>query len=176
MAEPGVGELDTRFSSPGAVGMSWNDVEAELDRAEIFWVTTVRPDGRPHTTPLIAVWIDGALYFGTGPGERKERNLRENRHCSLTTGCNAFRDGTDVVVQGDAERILDKKTLGRVAQRIARKYRWQFEVAGDALQEVVGPEPEAESSGAPTLVFRVSPATVFVYRRSGSFSATRWRL
>jgi hypothetical protein len=175
MAERRVGELDARFSSPDAVAMSWNDVDAELDGAEIFWVTTVRPDGRPHTTPLIAVWIDGALYFGTGPGERKERNLRENRHCSLTTGCNAFRDGVDVVVEGNAERILDDETLGRVAERIARKYGWRFEVAGDALREVVGPEPEAESRSAPTFVFRLSPVNVFAYGRSGSFSATRWR-
>jgi len=27
----------------------------------------VRPDGRPHVTPLIGVWVDGALVFRVAP-------------------------------------------------------------------------------------------------------------
>jgi hypothetical protein len=48
--------------------------------------STVRPDGRPHVTPLIAVWHAGALWFATGPEERKARNLAENPSCVLTPG------------------------------------------------------------------------------------------
>ena len=45
-------------------------------------LSTVRADGRPHVTPLVAVWLDGALYFCTGEGEQKERNIRRNRIAS----------------------------------------------------------------------------------------------
>jgi len=32
-----------------------------LEKAEVFWLSTVRPDGRPHVTPMVSVWLDGAL-------------------------------------------------------------------------------------------------------------------
>ncbi|MFB7546034.1 DUF6191 domain-containing protein [Streptomyces sp. NPDC056154] len=37
-------------------------------------MSTVRPDGRPHVTPLIGVWSQSALYFSTGASERKGLN------------------------------------------------------------------------------------------------------
>jgi len=37
------------------------------------------------------------LYFCTGPHERKARNLGQNPHCVLTTGCNTLKEGLDVV-------------------------------------------------------------------------------
>ena len=73
----------------------------------MFWVTTVRPDGRPHVTPLIAVWLDGALYFCTGPTERKAKNLLRNQNCILTTGCNKRNEGLDIVIEGQAVRVTD---------------------------------------------------------------------
>jgi PPOX class probable F420-dependent enzyme len=175
MPDEPVGVLDTTFSSPDASATTWADAREVLERSEIFWVTTVRPDGRPHVTPLVAAWLDDALYFGTGPDEQKARNLRTNPHCVLTTGCNAFRDGLDIVVEGDAERVTDADTLRHVAEALARKYGWRFDVAGDGLQEVIGPEPAVEASGAPTVVFRVAPSKIFAYGRGESFTATRWR-
>lgn len=44
-----------------------------LDRAELYWLTTVRPDGRPHVTPLIGVALDAAAHFCTGLREHKAR-------------------------------------------------------------------------------------------------------
>jgi hypothetical protein len=41
--------------TPRAVGL-----EHVLD-ADTFWLSTVRPDGRPHLTPLIAVWHGDAI-------------------------------------------------------------------------------------------------------------------
>src|SRR5512133_2752112 len=74
-------QLHEQFSSPDAAAMPWDEAATVLGEAEIYWVTTVRPDGRPHVTPLVAVWLDDALYFCTGDDERKARNLRENRSC-----------------------------------------------------------------------------------------------
>ena len=74
------------FSSPNAVATEWSLARAELASVEVYWLSTVRPDGRPHVTPLLGVWLDGALYFCTGPNERKAKNLSANHHCILTTG------------------------------------------------------------------------------------------
>src|SRR5678815_188556 len=93
-------ELDPRFSGDDATPTPWEDGRRHLEQAEIFWLSTVRPDGRPHVTPLLAIWLDGALYFSTGADERKAKNLVHNAHCILTTGCNTLNQGFDIVVEG----------------------------------------------------------------------------
>ena len=69
--EEPVTELSPFFSSPGAMQTEWSRARAELANAEVYWLSTVRPDGRPHVTPLLGVWLNGALYFCTGPDEHK---------------------------------------------------------------------------------------------------------
>jgi hypothetical protein len=62
--EAPVADPDGRFSSPGPTASPLKDAEQLLAAAE-FWVSTVRPEGRLHVVPLIAVWLDGALYLST---------------------------------------------------------------------------------------------------------------
>ena len=53
MTQP-VTELDARFSDPAAVAADWDQTRRTLEDAELFWIATVRADGRPHVTPLVA--------------------------------------------------------------------------------------------------------------------------
>jgi nitroimidazol reductase NimA-like FMN-containing flavoprotein (pyridoxamine 5'-phosphate oxidase superfamily) len=114
MIEPAT-TLDARFSDPGAVATPWEETRRVLETAELFWISTVRADGRPHVTPLVAVWLEDALYFCTGATEQKAINLRQNSHVILTTGCNQWDRGVDVVVEGDAVQVTDNHTLERLA-------------------------------------------------------------
>ncbi len=77
MNEP-VTNIDPRFSDPDTVATGWDETRRALEKAELFWISTVRSDGRPHVTPLVAVWFDGALYFSTGATEQKAKNLHGN--------------------------------------------------------------------------------------------------
>ena len=73
-------QLQAQFSSEGAKPTPWAEALERLEKAEIYWLSTVRPDGRPHVTPLLSVWMDDSLYFSTGPEERKaDRQPREER-------------------------------------------------------------------------------------------------
>ena len=103
--------LDQRFSDPAATATSWEETSKALESAGLFWISTVRADGRPHVTPLVAVWADGVLYFCTGDAEQKAINLGANPHVVLTTGCNGWEAGLDVMVEGDAVRVTDEDTL-----------------------------------------------------------------
>lgn len=114
-------EIDSRFSSPGVPPTPWPTARAILEQAEIYWLSTVRPDGRPHVTPLAAVWHDNAVVFCTGPTERKARNLEHNRQVVFTTGCNAIAQGTDVVVEGKAEPLTDEAKLQELADAYVAK-------------------------------------------------------
>jgi nitroimidazol reductase NimA-like FMN-containing flavoprotein (pyridoxamine 5'-phosphate oxidase superfamily) len=114
-------KLDERFSSPGATATDWFDARERIEAAELFWISTVRPDGRPHVTPLISVWLDDAAYFCTGPDERKAKNLAQNPSCILTTGCNQLDEGLDVVIEGEAIRVSDDAELQRIADAYESK-------------------------------------------------------
>src|SRR5579862_820016 len=97
--------FDPRFSEPNATATSWEETLRALEAAELFWLTTVRTDGRPHVTPLVAVWHDGAIYFCTGGTEQKAVNLRKNPHVVLSIGSLHWNAGMDIVVEGDAVQV-----------------------------------------------------------------------
>jgi general stress protein 26 len=133
-------ELDARFSDPVAQPTSWEDTLEAIEQAEIFWISTVRADGRPHVTPLVAVWLDDALHFSTGVDEQKARNLASNPRVALTTGANDWQSGLDVVVEGEAARVTDAQQLDRLAAAWAQKWdgRWQYEVSQDGFRHDAG--------------------------------------
>jgi hypothetical protein len=160
-------ELDARFSSPGATPTDWVQGRRRIEDAEVFWLSTVRPEGRPHVTPLLSVWLDGSAFFCTGATERKAKNLERSPHCVLTTGCNQLGEGLDIVIEGDAVRIRDEGRLRRVAGLYASKYGddWRFDVRDGAFH----------GQGGEALVFEVAPSTVFGFRKGDEFSQTRWR-
>lgn len=164
-----VAELDQRFSQADSP-TPWTEARDVLERAEIFWVSTVRPDSRPHVTPLIAVWDDGALYFCTGPDERKAQNLASNPHCTLTTGRNTIGEGLDVVVEGDAVRVTDDAMLERISAAYLAKYgaEWHFQARDGAFHHPGG--------GPAAHVFEVVPHTALGFAKgAGRFAQTRWR-
>jgi nitroimidazol reductase NimA-like FMN-containing flavoprotein (pyridoxamine 5'-phosphate oxidase superfamily) len=163
MTEPTT-QLDPRFSQPDAVATTWEASRGVLEAAELFWISTVRTDGRPHVTPLVGVWFDGAIHFCTGAGEQKNLNLQSNPQVTLTTGCNRWDEGLDVVVEGRAVRLTDDAALERLAEVWATKWdgRWQWAVGDGAF----------EDDGSAALVYAVSPAKVLAFAR-GTFGHTR---
>ena len=169
MTQP-VTELDPRFSSPDATATEWAVASDALAKAEVYWLSTVRPDGRPHVTPLIAVWHEGALCVTTGPDERKAKNLAENVHCVVTTGSNTLSEGLDLVLEGDAARVTDDARLQQLADAFASKYgtdTWHFTVRDGAFHN---------EAGGKALVFRIEPRTVFGFGKGETYSQTAWRI
>ncbi|GHH30864.1 pyridoxamine 5'-phosphate oxidase family protein [Streptomyces lanatus] len=159
--------LDTRYSDDKAEAIPWSQAERLLTGAELFWISTVRPDGRPHVTPLPTVWSGGALHFCTGPEERKARNLALNPNVVLTTGTNTWNEGYDLVVEGEAVRITDDARLRELAAGWEAKYGafWHFEVDNGRFRH----------GGGHAYVFSVAPRTVFGFGKGEPFSQTRWR-
>ena len=117
----------------------------------------MRADGRPHVTPLIGVTDDGVVHFCTGLREQKARNLEHSPQVALTTGTNTWAKGLDVVVEGPAERVVDRDTLQRLADAYEAKYGsvWHFDV-GDG---VFGSGEDAAA------VFRIEPSKVLAFAK-----------
>ncbi|MFC4588541.1 pyridoxamine 5'-phosphate oxidase family protein [Sphaerisporangium corydalis] len=161
-----VAELDARYSDPKATATPWAEARGLLQGAGTFWLSTVRPDGRPHVTPLLGIWAEGAMYFCTGPAERKAANLAANPHCVLTTGCNSLTEGLDVVVEGDATVVGDDALLRRLAGAYEEKYgqNWHFDVRDGAFH----------GEGGRALVYEVAPSKVLGFAKD-PYGQTRWR-
>jgi hypothetical protein len=159
-----VTEINPQFSTEAAAATPWAEALEILEQAQIYWLSTVRPDGRPHVTPLMGVWWEGAFYFCTGPSERKARNLEDNARCAVTTGCNAL-EGTDIVLEGSAVRVSEEAALRHLTDLYDSKYGWRYEVREGAFY----------GEGGTALVYRVAPSTGFGFGKGKAFSQTRWR-
>jgi general stress protein 26 len=159
--------LEPQFSSPDAKPTPWAKAREELEKAETYWVTTVRPDGRPHVTPLVAIWMDDAIFFCTGPTERKAKNLEHNSHCIISTGCNSFSEGLDLVIEGDAVIVSDDTILQWLADQYDAKYAptFHFTVRDGAFY----------GDGGRALVYQIRPQKVLGFAKGETFSQTRWR-
>jgi nitroimidazol reductase NimA-like FMN-containing flavoprotein (pyridoxamine 5'-phosphate oxidase superfamily) len=168
MGEP-VTTLDPRFSPANAVAVTWERTVHALEQAQLFWLTTVRRDGRPHSTPLVAVWGEDALHFCTGVSEQKWHNLQSNPHVVLATGSLTWDAGLDVVVEGQAQREDDDERLRRLVLLWNAKWdgSWEYDVHDGAFWH-----PQSWDDTEPVQVYTVKPTKVFAFSE-GSFGQTR---
>jgi hypothetical protein len=132
-----------------------------------FFLGTVRPDGRPHAASVGAAWHDGDLYFTSGPGTRKSRNLAANPACTIAVKL----AGIDLTLAGTAVQVSDAATLERIAA-IYRDGGWPAAVAGGAL---TAPFSAPSAGPPPWHLFRFTFDTVVGVATAEPYGATRWR-
>jgi hypothetical protein len=132
-----------------------------------MYLSTTRPDGRPSTAGIGALWYDGDLYFTSNPDTRKSRNLAENPACTLAMRLPGF----DLVFEGEAVRTTDPKTLEAVTA-LYREGGWPAEVAGDAI---TAPFSAPSAGPPPWHLYRLTFHTVFGVATEEPGGATRWR-
>ena len=153
VTEPGYGIPKTR---KGILEWAW--ARERLTDELIYWVSSVRPNGRPHVTPIWGAWVDDAFWMEGGSGTRRFRNLAENPAAVVTVE----RGNDAVIVEGDAERVFDltpELTAGLV-QGYA-KYK---------MSHGYVPDPAGWQDGG---IWRVKPRKVLAWSNYPR-DATRW--
>lgn len=162
--------IDRRYSDERAEAVPWTDAEARLAAAEVAWVVTVRPDGRPHATPMVPVVHDRKVYFHTGSNEVKYANLLANPHVLVLTGDTAWDRGLDVAVEGTAVPVTDDALLRRIAELYRGRWdgRWRLDIQNGAVA--------ARTSDVQLVVFEVTPGRAYGYAKGDPFSQTTYRL
>ena len=131
------------------------------------WLATVNPDGTPHVMPLGALWVDGNLYFTSGAGTRKAKNLARNPRCVITLATQPF----DLVFEGEAVKVTDDAKLQRIADEYASG-GWTPTVRDGTFYA----EYSAPSAGPPPWdLYEVQPQTVFAMGTAEPHGATRFR-
>jgi hypothetical protein len=153
----------------GASPTPWATALTNLEgRHPTYWVATLRPEGRPHVMPVLAVWVDGGLFFSAGARTRKARNLAHDSHCVVTVE----EEPLDLVFEGRAEKVQAEGTLRAVADAYASTYGWRVSVRDGAFHDTEG----APTAGPPPYdVYEVIPSVAFGFGTDETLSPTRWR-
>jgi len=140
-------------STEHAAPTPWAHARRRLEEGRLYWLATVRSDARPHVMPVLAVWLDWALYFVAGSRSRKARNLALNPECVVTIEV----DDAHLAIEGPAATLRDEATLHRIARAYAYKYGWSVRV-----QDTTFVGDGAPTAGPPPYdVYELAPATIF---------------
>ena len=162
----------TNLDIYGHPPIPWSRAEGQLEAASggmdaHFFLSTVRPDGRPHVAGVGALWVDGKFYVVSGPGTRKSRNLAERADCVISVNL----PDLDLVVEGTARQVTDEPTLERLAERF-RAQGWPTTVKDGAF---TGPYSAPSAGPPPWDLYEVTPRIAFGVATAEPHGATRWR-
>ncbi|MFI6483649.1 pyridoxamine 5'-phosphate oxidase family protein [Nonomuraea sp. NPDC050663] len=159
------------FNESDAVPMStdpatvkpWSQARACLETAPKAWLSTVRPDGRPHTMPVMPVWAGLAPCIAARPTSRKARNLTLNDQCVLTVSDAEL----DLVLEGTTSHLRDPALQREAADAFLAKFQWAFSLRdGIAVDDSLPGSPEYA-------FYRITPVRAYGYGSDG-LTATRW--
>ena len=156
----------------GNAALPWSRPKALLDAidpsAMITWfLGTTGPDGRPHAAGVGALWVDGDLYFTSGDGTKKSKDLTANPFASIGVSL----EGMDLVFEGAVERVTDRPTLESVAAAYASG-GWPARVDGDAF---TAPFSAPSAGPAPWSLYRLAFDRVIAVASAEPHGATTWR-
>lgn len=100
--------LPPEYGSPSEV-LEWPQVEERLASATVYWLATVRSDGRPHVVPRDGVWLHGGLFYGGSDQTVHSRNVRRDPRVAFHVG-----EGLEaVIVEGEASFEMPSDELAQ---------------------------------------------------------------
>jgi len=139
--------------------LPWSWAEQRLKKSHNYWMTTVKPDGAPHTMVVWGLWQDGRFVFSTGSKSKKARNLEQNPRCIV---CNELAHEA-IIVEGIAE-IADVAARRKMIAVYERKYKFDLSSMKDDMLSMKEP------------VYAVRPRVVFaMYEKHFQSKSTRWK-
>lgn len=142
-------------------------LEATGKANDTWFLGTAGSDGRPHAAGVGALWHDGQLYFTSGPGTRKSKNLAANPAASIAVRLADI----DLVFEGTTSRVTDRPTLDAVAKRY-HDDGWPVSAEGDGL---TAPFSAPSAGPPPWHVYRLDFDRVFGVATEEPHGATKWR-
>src|SRR5579872_81472 len=120
-------------------------VNERLNNDLITWLTTVRPDGRPHTVPVWFLW-DGSTILIFRAIKAKVHELKQNPN--VTLALDPSKNGDDIVVVEGTAELVEDVNITATLPAFAKKY--------DALLKEMGWTAEMMAPNYPHVV-RVTP-------------------
>jgi general stress protein 26 len=137
----------------------WNKVDNWLRASRSIWVSTTRPDGRPHAVPVWFIWDGNNLYFISAHSLQKSKNLAGQPWVVVHLG-----DGDDVVIlEGLSKIVTEREEL----ERVDAAYRAKYVDPGSGAQATIF-EPEAD-------LYRVNVNRIMAWEYGTVANRTDWK-
>lgn len=136
----------------------WRKVDLQLSSLRSIWISTTRPDGRPHTMPVWFCWDGLHIYFVTGKDTQKAKNIAHQPWAVVHAG-----DGDDaIILEGGAAIVTNAKEQ----QRIDAAYREKY----------VDPHSGAQASifAVDSDLYRVDVARIMTWEYGAIATRTDW--
>ena len=137
----------------------WSTIDHSLRAFRSIWLSTTRPDGRPHAVPVWYAWDGRNLYFISGRNLQKSKNLAHKSWIVVHAG-----NGDDVIIlEGPVEIVTDPAEL----EKIDAAYRAKYVDPGSGTQATIF-EPEAD-------LYRVNIKHVMAWEYATVANRTDWK-
>src|SRR5437762_10621682 len=102
-------------------GRETTHAETRLREEKIAWLTTVRRDGQPQSSPVWFLWRDGEVVVYSRPTTQKVRNVQA--HPKVALHLRDIDDGSDIVsLEGEATIDRDYPQASAIPAYVT-KYR-----------------------------------------------------
>ena len=138
----------------------WSKIDHGLQALRSIWISTTRPDGRPHAVPVWFVWDGRGLYFISDRRLQKSKNLAQQPWIVVHAG-----DGDDVIIlEGITTIVREADELNRVDDA----YRAKYVDPGTGAQATIF-ESEAD-------LYRVHVRRVMAWEYGTVANRTDWEL
>jgi hypothetical protein len=157
----------------------WSDIAAQLDKGDFMsldndgpshfttWLTTINADGSPHVTAVGAVWDGDTFWFQTADCTRKAKNIVRDQRCAVSLTL----DGSDVVIDGTAEKVTDPEDVARIAKIWAADGGWPA-TPDERGTGITAPFNAPGLGSPPWFVYRITTAAATSVTQKGG--STRW--
>ena len=137
----------------------WNKIDNWLRAARSIWISTTRPDSRPHAVPVWFIWDEPNVYFISARSLQKSRNLARQPWIVVHLG-----DGDDVVIlEGPVEIVTEREEQ----EQVDAAYRAKYVDPGSGAQATVF-EPEAD-------LYRVNVKRIMAWEYGTVANRTDWK-
>ncbi len=101
--------------------LSWEWAEERLTVSMNYWIGTVRPNGRPHSTPVWGVWFAGGLYFDGSDQTRRMKNIAANPDVAVH-----LESGDEVVILEGRASTVGPPPERALAEALAAQYKEKY--------------------------------------------------
>ena len=137
----------------------WSKIDHFLYAFRSIWISTTRPDGRPHAVPVWYIWDGRSLYFISERSLQKSRNLARQPWSVVHAG-----DGDDVIIlEGSVEIVTGSAEL----EKVDAAYRAKYVDPGSGAQATIF-EPQAD-------LYRVNVKHVMAWEYGTVANRTDWK-
>ncbi|MGE5642385.1 MAG: pyridoxamine 5'-phosphate oxidase family protein [Byssovorax cruenta] len=137
----------------------WSKIDHFLQAFRSIWVSTTRPDGRPHAVPVWYVWQGRSVYFISGRQLQKSKNIAHQPWIIVHAG-----DGDDVIIlEGPADIVTDRAEL----EKVDGAYRAKYVDPGSGAQATIF-EPDVD-------LYRVDVKHVMAWEYGTVANRTDWK-